>query len=167
MPFMLSPWLLATALVLICAAADRVIGWGVWGRTKPVVVTAIALALVAYAMRLPLWAIVTFPIAFLAWRTPPWGWFGGSINPEPSHIAGTFARHLLALAFLIPGYFAHYSPFETAAYMIIFAFLASALAIANYYDEAHANQTVETLRGVMLGTTLALAFIFPVVMRTI
>lgn len=151
-------WLLAVLLVLICGSADRVIGWGEWGRTKPVIATVLALAGDAWGAHLPWPTLVTLPLAFLAWRTPPWGWLGGSINPAPTKAAGTFFRHLLALAFLVPAYFAHASLPISAAVIVVFALVATALAVFNYYNKSHANQTIEFSRGVALGVALVVIF---------
>lgn len=145
-------------LILTCGAADRIIGWGKWGRTKPVIATALALGGFAYAIHLPIAGIVTFPLAFMTWRTPAWGLLGGSINPAPSQALGTFLRHLLTLAFLVPAYFAR-TMLATGLCMVAFAAVATGLAVYNYFNRAHSNQFVETARGLALGALLAVSFI--------
>lgn len=152
-------WALVAALVLVCGAADRAIGWGEWGRSKPVIGTVAALAAIAFLAGLPPVAVATFPIAFLIWRTPGWRLLGGSINPAPSQAPGTFARHLLTLAFLAPAYWAGKSIPITAACMAAFAAVATGLGVWNYYKRAHINHTIETLRGLALGGLLAVPFI--------
>jgi hypothetical protein len=143
----------------VCGAADRIIGWGAFGRTKPIIASALALGGIAYGLHLPPVACVTFPIAFLVWRTPGWNVLGGSINPAPHQAFGTFLRHALSLGFIFPAYWAHLSVLVTGSCMLCFAALATALAVWNYENKAHANQTIETLRGLGLGVFLALAFV--------
>lgn len=151
--------LLVACLALVCAVDDRLIGWGGFGRTKPVIGTALALAGLAYVAGLPPVAVGTFPIAFMIWRTPDWHLLGGSINPAPSKAFGTFARHLLTLAFLLPAYWAGVSVAWTAVCMAVFAVVATMLALWNYEKQGHPNAWVETLRGLALGLLLAVPFI--------
>lgn len=159
--FSLPVWAVIALLVLVSGAADRIIGWGEWGRTKPIIATVLLLLLVAYFAHLPPAAIAAFPVAWMVWRTLPWGFLGGSINPAPSAAFGTLARHAVSIVFLLPAYLAHVSLVLTAVYMLLFSTIATALAIWNYFDKAHANQTVETARGLVLGACLSIAFVIP------
>lgn len=147
-------------LILTCGIADRLIGWGEWGRTKPVLLTVALLVLCAFGFDLPWQSAVAFPVAFLIWRTPEWALFGGSINPKPNKAFGTFLRHLLSLAFLIPAYLAGVPLLPVALCMAVFAASGTLLAIWNYYKEAHINHTIEAIRGLTLGALLALAFAY-------
>lgn len=149
---------IALALSAACAAADRLIGWGGWGRTIPVALTILALAGIAYWMGLPPAGVATFPLAFLAWRTPGWTLFGGSINPAPGKAIFTFFRHALAFAFLGPAYLSGLELAPVALAIGGFAAGATLLGVINYLTLAKRNGLIETLRGALLGISLAFGY---------
>lgn len=148
--------------VLTGGANDRDIGWGGWGRTIPVIISAVTFAGCAFLAGLPPIVIGTFPIAFLIWRTPGWHLLGGSINPAPGKAVFTFFRHLLTLAYLAPAFWAYGAGLRFAAVgacMVGFAGVATALAVWNYYGQGRPNAWVETIRGLALGGFLWIGFV--------
>lgn len=139
--------------VLFCGLLDRLIGWGGFGRTKPVIFGIIGLGLISYFLGLPLATCLTIGIAFMIWRTPPWKIFGGSLDPKPNELLGTFARHLLALIFVIPAYYAGVPIMTAVAGMTVFAIIATLLGFVN---NKIGNDKVEIARGALLGLILTL-----------
>ena len=161
--------LVALILIITCGVLDRLIGWGGYGRSKPVLGGLLALIGIAYVATLgaagnnaTYWlGIVTFGLAFFVWRTPQWHLFGGSINPAANKVFGTFLRHCLALAFLLPAYYLGYNLTVVGAAMIVFALGATCLARINAkgYDVGKDyNDEVEITRGILLGLCLSIGF---------
>lgn len=149
----------AAALVAICGADDRLIGWGGWGRAKPVALAVLGLAGIAFWMGLKPASIATLPIAFLIWRTPGWGLLGGSINPAPGRAIYTFFRHSLAFAFLAPAYWSGLRLIPVGVSILGFVLAATLLAMINFFSSAKENGVIEFIRGCALGAALAAGFI--------
>lgn len=150
-------------LTLGLGVLDRYIGWGGHGRVKPVIASVVFLAAIGYLLGWPVLAWATFPVAFLIWRTPGWKTLGGSLAPRTkSEVFGTFCRHLLALAFIIPAYYAGINIVGVVVTMVAFAVMATYLAALNakWFDkgEDH-NAVVEVFRGLHLGLFLSLAIL--------
>ena len=157
-----------TALILVLltlgmAFFDRLIGWGGYGRTKPVIASIIFLAGIGYALDFPVLAWATLPVAFLIWRTPGWKTLGGSLAPvNKSEVFGTFRRHLLALGFVFPLYWAGFNVVPTIICMIIFALCATGLGILNaiwFAKGKDHNEWIEAVRGLSLGCLLSISIL--------
>ena len=151
-------------LTLGLGVLDRYIGWGGHGRVKPVLASVVFLAGIGYLLGWPVLAWATFPLAFLVWRTPGWKTLGGSLAPRnKSEVFGTFCRHMLAIAFILPAYYAGVNIVGVAIAMFGFAVSATYLAVLNakWFDkgEDH-NAVVEVFRGFYLGFLLGVAILF-------
>ncbi len=147
------------AIVALCGVADRLIGWGGWGRTKPMILIVLALAGWAWWAMGGLYDAIALPVAFLAWRTPGWGFLGGSINPAPGKAIYTFFRHSLAFAFLVPAYLAGLHLLPVGVAILAFVTAATVLAVINYFTLATLNGVVEFVRGCCLGAALGAGFV--------
>lgn len=102
-------------------------------------------------------------LVWLIWRTPTWDVFGGDATPVGvKEIAGTFARHLIAMLGVVTAYWAHNDVVMSA--MAFVAFAAGATFLACWYtgrnmDAAEAgepidpkdNRFLELCRGVLFG----------------
>jgi hypothetical protein len=151
-------------LTLGLGVLDRYIGWGGHGRVKPVLASVAFLASFGYLLGWPILAWATLPVAFLIWRTPGWKTLGGSLAPTTkSEVFGTFCRHLLALAFVLPAYYAGVNIVGVVIAMVAFAIAATYLAVGNAKDFAKGedhNAVVEVFRGFYLGFLLGAAILF-------
>src|ERR1700757_4471726 len=122
------------AFIPLFGLYDRLVGWGGWGRTKPVIGCSVATIAISLFSHLSLLTAILMCLAFLAWRTPPWGLFGGSINPSPRQSGGTFARHLLSLAFVIPALVAGVPLIVSTVFLVLFSVIATSLGVLNYFQ---------------------------------
>lgn len=109
-------------------------------------------------------------LAWLIYRSPGWKVFGGSATPVGAkEIAGTFARHLLALLAVLPVYWAHKDVVMAAGWFGLFAVAATSLSVA--YGELNreagergepidpgVNTKIELARGAAFGLAVALSF---------
>lgn len=157
----LSPILATVLLAAICSASDRVIGWGKYHRSMPVIVTSALLIAVGFLMKLPTVSYVTLPLAYLIWRTPNWDIYGGSLDSNVKQLPGTFVRHLMAIFFVFPAFWAgiNFVPVVTA--MIGFAVIATALSYINHKNvEAgkDINAKIEIIRGAVLGLLVGVSY---------
>lgn len=165
--------------ILLFAFLDRLIGWGGFGRTKPVILGAgLIIALFHFGgvssnplllQGAPEWLIAYFApfliaVAFFIWRTIAWKTLGGSLNPEVSEAPGTFARHSLAFVFVPVGLVAGVSLFPLAGAILGFVIAATLLGRANnIYGSDRGkdiNEWIEIARGAFLGLALAIGFIW-------
>jgi undecaprenyl pyrophosphate phosphatase UppP len=103
-------------------------------------------------------------VGWLAYRTPGWAVFGGSINPTHAQIPGTLARHALAIIpAVIVGLAFHKDPGLSLVMGAVFAVAATGLAV--WYSgqvakgKPSANTYVELARGAVFGVTMGIALI--------
>ena len=162
--------LILIAMTLGLGVLDRYIGWGGHGRVKPVLASVAFLAGIGYLLGWPILAWATLPIAFLIWRTPGWKTLGGSLDPRtPNELIGTFYRHMMAVAFIVPLYYAgiivtgdsKFDLFVALGAIVGFASFATLYGnlLAKAYDETpprDINRFIEFIRGVTLGVWLSL-----------
>lgn len=175
-------------LIPLCGLEDRWIGSGdKWpgtprrGRTPAFLAALAGFLAVALAMGLPTvqwpWRPDTpgsafakayaptlmFALSFLMWRCA-FGWraFGGSMVPTRAQIPGTFVRHAVSLFYLLPAAAWGLSLIWVGAWMLIFAALATNLALynaENYVSDFGNRQAfVESVRGHVHGICVAVAF---------
>lgn len=111
-------------------------------------------------------------LVWLIYRTPGWRIFGGSATPVGiDEIAGTLARHMIALLALVVVYWAK-GPLAPAA-MIFVAYAVFATILAAWYGQRKAdafhrgepireadNTTVEVFRGAAFGAAVAAVLVF-------
>jgi len=100
-------------------------------------------------------------LVWLVYRTPGWKVFGGSATPtNPKEIAGTFARHIMAMPMAVPvGYW-----FGLPYLMFVVAFTAYAVAstlLAMWYSKTKNadgdNAFLETARGALFGAAVVVS----------
>lgn len=157
--------IVAPILIAGCAYLDRIIGWGKFGRTLPVIIGIAALTGAMIFAGYSYIVGLSIGLAFMIWRTPAWHLFGGTLDVQtPEELVGTFLRHLLALGFMVPAILAGISLPPVAVLCVIFAGVATYLSQINGHyvsQQKDINDKIELARGAFLGLILSIAFLFP------
>lgn len=131
------------------------------GTFKRLIVYTLTIGSLSYfAVKLGVLASVLMGICFLISRDPKWTIFGGDSHPRRNQIAGTFARHSLALAFLFPLALTEASFPISLALLVGYAAIATFLGLLNREKADKGkdiNVYVESIRGATLGLAIFLA----------
>ena len=167
-------WAMSLVYLSVCALADSFAGGSLGKKAKALDEAIPGRAAFWGAVLIALVGVLAFGVwgaamglVWLIYRTPDWDIFGGSATPvTPKEIAGTLARHAIALLAAPVALFAGRSLIVAAVAFGLFAVAATLLAVAYSRANLHAqrvneaidpmkNRLVELSRGAAFGVAVA------------
>lgn len=146
---------LAVLAVYAVLAAPLILAGGTLASILPAFVFAVT--------DFPALAVAT--VAFLVWRSPAWGFLGGTTTPRNNkQLWRTFLRHLIVLVPLIGAFMLGLANFAALLMGVAFAAIATIMA-GQYADDVDSgrdtNHEVELKRGVVFGIMMGIALAIP------